>query len=110
MSIIICDELFQGPFAHLNYLEERPGVYAVLGGDRNLVLEIDSSAVVHSSVSAHERARSWHKFGVLPIKFAVLYCDCDTSIAITKEFKEEYTPFCENAPLDLKVRQHYYAS
>lgn len=73
MSIKIGDYYFEGPYYSEASLENRSGVYAILCGNSNRVIDIGESAKVKSRIEDHDRKDCWKRNCSETIKYAVLY-------------------------------------
>ncbi|MBK9080501.1 MAG: hypothetical protein IPL91_16040 [Hyphomicrobium sp.] len=97
MTIQIGNYNFEGEFTSVDGLQERSGVYAILGvtgvnGDRK-VIDVGESAGVWSRVRAHDRAPCWQRQG-LQLRVAALYCDGPTRMKVEQELRARFNPTC----------------
>ena len=73
MSIKIAEYIFDGPFYNRSSLENKSGVYAILCGDTNKLIDVGESAEVRNRVENHDRKDCWGKNCNNTIKYAVRY-------------------------------------
>lgn len=97
MSVQIGNYSFEGEFASVDGLQERSGVYVVLGitnanGGRR-VIDVGESGGVWSRVQCHDRAPDWPRQG-LPLRYAALYCDERGRMAVEQQLRAQFNPPC----------------
>src|SRR5262245_53812931 len=97
MTIQIGNYNFEGEFASVDALQEKSGVYAILGvtnanGSRK-VIDIGESHGVWSRVRSHDREMLWKRQGLL-LRYAALYCDARTRMAVERELRAQFKPPC----------------
>ncbi|HEY8162427.1 MAG TPA: hypothetical protein VIF34_09200 [Methylocystis sp.] len=92
MGIKIGNYTFDGAYSSYAFLDDRSGVYAVIGGGRKVV-DIGESGAVRTRVETHDRAPAWARQG-LPLTFAALYCDEASRMRIERELRVMYNPPC----------------
>ncbi len=74
MTIEIAGYNFEGPFSNTSLLENRSGVYAIIGnnGQGNFLVDLGESAEVKNRVDNHDRKDCWKRKS-LRINIAVKY-------------------------------------
>lgn len=97
MTIQIGNYTFEGEYSSAAGLQERSGVYTILGatntnGGRR-VIDVGESGWIRSRVQSHERANFWARQG-LPLSVAALYCDERTRMRIEQELRGRFNPPC----------------
>lgn len=95
MAINIGNYTFDGAYSSPTFLDDKSGVYAVLGataGGRK-VLDIGESGWVRTRVQAHDRSTAWARQGV-PLTYAALYCDEPSRMRIERELRARFNPPC----------------
>ena len=95
MAINIGNYTFDGAYSSPTFLDDKSGVYAVLGataGGRK-VLDIGESGWVRTRVQAHDRSTAWAPQGV-PLPYAALYCDEASRMRIERELRARFNPPC----------------
>lgn len=92
MTINLGNYTFDGAYSSPSFLDDRSGVYAVLGGGRK-VLDIGESGGIRTRIQSHDRAPAWARQG-LPLTFAALYCDEANRMRIERELRAAYNPPC----------------
>lgn len=95
MAITIGNYMFDGAYSSPALLDDRSGVYAVLGASMNgpKVIDIGESGWVRTRVQGHDRAQAWARQG-LPLSFAALYCDEAARMRIESELRGRFNPPC----------------
>jgi hypothetical protein len=76
MAIQIEDYTFEGPYARVEELKERPGVYAVLclmNNQKHFLVDVSESDNVRQSIETHDRKECWLENCKGNILVAVLY-------------------------------------
>ncbi|MBL1255940.1 hypothetical protein [Methylocystis sp. Sn-Cys] len=95
MAIKIGNYTFDGAYSSHGFLDDRSGVYAVLGatvGGRKVV-DIGESGAIRTRLASHDRAPAWARQG-LPLTYAALYCDEASRMRIERELRAAYNPPC----------------
>lgn len=97
MTIQIGNYSFDGDFSTADYLQEKSGVYAVLGitdgnGGRK-VIDIGESGWVRTRVKCHDRATAWSRQGY-PLRYAAFYCDEAARMAVERQLRAQFKPSC----------------
>ena len=95
MAINIGNYTFDGAYSSPTFLDDKSGVYAVLGataGGRK-VLDIGESGWVQTRVSNHDRATIWARQG-MSLTYAAYYCDEAARMRIERELRAQYDPPC----------------
>ena len=88
---------FEGPFAHLTFLEDKSGVYVVLGSQSQEewdIIDVDEADQVNSSIEKHARFSLWEEQQYEYLKYAVYYCDAEQRVAIAKQIRDHFKPRC----------------
>jgi hypothetical protein len=95
MGINISNYAFDGAFPSPSHLQDRSGVYAVLGATAGglKVVDIGESGAIRTRVAFHDRAPAWARQG-LPLTYAALYCDEASRMRIERELRVAYNPLC----------------
>ena len=98
MCIKIGNYNFEGPFDSIYGLENKPGVYAILGWNPVdkvwEVVDIGRSRDVESRVRTHDREDCWEEQGYTTLSCAAFYCDAITRHVIEKELRDIFEPPC----------------
>jgi hypothetical protein len=92
MGIKIGNYTFDGTYSSPAYLNDRSGVYAVIGDGRK-VIDIGESGAIRTRLASHDRAPAWARQG-LPLTYAALYCDEASRMRIERELRTAYNPPC----------------
>ncbi len=95
MAITIGNYTFDGAYSSPAFLDNKSGVYAVLGATMNgrKVIDIGESGWVQTRVSGHDRATAWARQGH-SLSYAALYCDQATRMCIERELRAQFNPPC----------------
>ena len=94
MAITICGYLFRGPFNYPNSLENRSGVYVILGRN-NKVIDVGESHQVRRHVSSdHQREGCWSRHGGIGRKYAARYVGKIERMQIEKLIRSRHNPPC----------------
>ena len=95
MAITIGNYQFDGNYSSPIYLDDKSGVYAVLGATNggHKVVDIGESGWVRTRVQAHDRSTAWARQG-LPLSYAALYCDEASRMRIERELRARFNPPC----------------
>lgn len=95
MAITISNYTFDGTYSSPAHLQDRSGVYVVLGTTINglQILDIGESGWVRSRVQGHDRAVAWARHRV-SLSYAAFYCDETSRMRIESELRAKYNPPC----------------
>lgn len=95
MAITIGNYVFDGNYSSPAFLDDKSGVYAVLGATMNghKVVDIGESGWVRTRVQGHDRAQAWARQG-LSLSYAALYCDEAARMRIESELRGRFNPPC----------------
>ncbi len=90
---------FEGPFSSATYLEDEPGVFAVLCRqfEKNHLVDIDEAENVRTRIDDHENSGCWRRNCESSLIYAVLYTpglDSKERENIVDEIRDEYNPVC----------------
>jgi hypothetical protein len=101
MNIKLGKYTFEGPYQNTSYLEDRPGVFAVLTkeNDQYVVLDFGESAKVRTMVQNSDRRISWerHSSGLRYIAvYYTPYFRMAGRMEIEQELRNECKPVCRN--------------
>jgi hypothetical protein len=99
MSIEIGNYSFEGYHSSPTYLEDEPGLYAILCRtyEKDVLLDIGESENVKSRVQDNERSSCWIRNCPSALGYAFLYTpDLDEKgrMQIVDEIKDQYNPVC----------------
>ena len=95
MSIRISGYDFNGPFTDTDDLKEQMGVYTVLDGHDNSVVDVGMSSNVKERVENHDREDCWKRKSRGIIKFATRYsADASFCANLEDKVRREHEPPC----------------
>lgn len=99
MSVKIKDYEFEGPYANVDSLEDRSGVYAILDrrNDGLYVVDVGESSEVKTRVSNHDRKPCWSNSSKGKLEVAVRYTpglQQPGRKSIEQNIRDDYHPSC----------------
>jgi len=99
MSLELKDYSFEGYFSSTLYLEDKPGIYAVLCRyfEKNKVVDIGEAENIKTRVDNHESSNCWRRNCQSSLVYAALYTPDLNQKArenIVDELRDEYEPVC----------------
>jgi len=99
MSVELKDYSFEGYYSSTTYLEDEPGVYAILCRhfEKNELVDVGEAENVKTRVEDHENSNCWRRRCSSSLVYAVLYTpDLNQKgrEEIVDELRDEYTPVC----------------
>tara|TARA_R110002110_G_scaffold62939_4_gene175260 strand:+ start:461 stop:766 length:306 start_codon:yes stop_codon:yes gene_type:complete len=98
MSITIGNYNFEGPYDSAAQLQNRSGVYAILGrsgsADQWKMVDIGESSGVSERVNNHDRAPCWKGRGYRHLSAAAYYCAERERMAVERVLRTQYNPPC----------------
>jgi hypothetical protein len=99
MSVELKDYSFEGYFSSTSYLEDRPGIYAVLCRyfEENKVVDIGEDENIKTRIDNHESSNCWRRNCPSSLVYAALYTpdlNQKKRANIVDELRDEYDPVC----------------
>lgn len=99
MSIELKDYSFEGYFSSTSYLEDKPGIYAILCRyfEKNKVIDIGEAENLKTRIDNHESSNCWRLNCPSSLVYAALYTpdlNQKKREEIVAELRDEYDPVC----------------
>ena len=86
---------FEGPFLSTDEFKNSSGVYVILGGDNNVVVDVGESKNIKTRIEGHDRKWCWNRQDYPFLTFAAYYINNHMlRMVMEREIRKNYDPPC----------------